>query len=106
MTGFSSDSKDECETIRAWALDLPRLLGAAGIPEISMPHTTRCRIRSKVSAEHEDLESRMHGRSWEGSVRVTVRPNIYLSVGFSKVKMNNIVSCQLRRLKWTRSQDR
>lgn len=55
-TGFSSESTEESEKVQLWALDLPRMVGVSGLP-VSMPAETRRRVRGKVSAEHEDLES-------------------------------------------------
>lgn len=55
-TGFSSESNSESEKVQLWALDLPRMVGVSGLP-VSMPANTRRRLRGKVSAEHEDLES-------------------------------------------------
>ena len=57
-TGFASESTWESETVKAWALDLPRMLGIAGLP-LSMPLETRRRLRGKITAEHCDLDSWM-----------------------------------------------
>ena len=58
-TGFSSESREESEKVQIWALDIPRMIGVSGLP-VTMPADTRRRLRGKVSAEHEDLESRLH----------------------------------------------
>ena len=74
QTGFSAESKEESEVIKIWALDIPRMLGISGL-KCAMPAETRRRVRGKVSAEHEDLESCLHIREGLACSQVDHKPH-------------------------------
>ena len=75
-TGFSNEDKLESQVVQLWALDLSRMTGASGLPH-EMPVETRRRIRGKISAVHQDLDSQ--SASALGDIRKPVKRCAWLT---------------------------